>query len=208
MTKLQNISKDILKDNKTARVPALSQHGTSALASIDATRGTSSRQENVPDNVSDNILEDIEDMTEPLAMNSSLTDARNESNRDAHYGQKSIVNKENKEVEQASQGPEGTADLMMLVLQRKESLETSAKELREFANSEYELLDDINGDLTRFIAEMPEDEEQMTIRQWVEHCANNCRDIVQQTYSELNRAILAEYDTAIKMIESIPSEEE
>ena len=77
--------------------------------------------------------------------------------------------------------------------------------MKELANSEYDLNNDVNGDITRFIAEMPEEEEEMTIKQWMEHCATNCRDIVTQSCSELGDFILEEYDRAIQEIESMPT---
>ncbi|KAI5954556.1 hypothetical protein KGF54_002331 [Candida jiufengensis] len=86
-------------------------------------------------------------------------------------------------------------------LQQVEDLKNSSKELKQLSTLNYELSDDVNGDLTGFISEMPEDEEQMTIKQWIEHCAINCRDIVSQSVEELNKHILEEYDRAIKAVE-------
>ena len=63
---------------------------------------------------------------------------------------------------------------MSQFIEQTKFLESSANELKDLACSEYDLHDDVTGDLTKFIAEMPE-EEEMTIKQWIEHCAANLK---------------------------------
>ncbi|KAI5962319.1 uncharacterized protein KGF55_003395 [Candida pseudojiufengensis] len=89
---------------------------------------------------------------------------------------------------------------MNYLIQQINDLKNSSKELQKLSSLPYDLDDDLNGDLTGFIAEMPEEEEQMTIRQWIEHCAINCRDIVDQSLKVMNQHVLDEYDRAIDIV--------
>ncbi|KAK6459047.1 uncharacterized protein RJT20DRAFT_124189 [Scheffersomyces xylosifermentans] len=89
-------------------------------------------------------------------------------------------------------------------LENLNNMEETAIELRNLATSEYELHND-PGDLTSFISEMPENEEEMTIKEWVEHCAANCRTIVKESCEEINQFVLKEYQRAIALIESLPT---
>lgn len=130
------------------------------------------------------------DLTGPLAMDSFL----NENITPAAEEIQSITE------------PEWRASSMQRFVQQIENLDDSSKELKLLANSEHDLYNDLDGDLTRFIAEMPEEEEQMTIEQWIEHCATNCKDIVAQSMREMNQYILDEYNRAIKTLETMEEE--
>ncbi|RCK59173.1 hypothetical protein Cantr_07653 [Candida viswanathii] len=135
--------------------------------------------------------------TSPLAMNSSLTHIHKPDQEEEEVEEEELT-------EGAAKSKWQPRPLTKFVEQMK-FLESSAKELKELANSEYDLINDVNGDITRFIAEMPEEEEDMTIKQWMEHCATNCRDIVTQSCGELGDFILEEYDRAIQEIENLPT---
>ena len=52
-------------------------------------------------------------------------------------------------------------------------------------NSKYDLHDDYDGELTNLISSMPEDEENMTIQEWVKHNATNCHKLAKQTCNEM-----------------------
>ncbi|CCG23189.1 hypothetical protein CORT_0D03470 [Candida orthopsilosis Co 90-125] len=130
---------------------------------------------------------DTSNSTGPLAMDSFL----NDENDNAAEGTQSIA------------ALEWEAKSMQQFVQQMQDLDNSSKELKMLAGSKYDLHNDLDGDLTRFIAEMPEEEEQMTIEQWLEHCAINCKDIVAQSMKEMNQYILDEYDRAIKTLESL-----
>ncbi|RCK62686.1 hypothetical protein Cantr_09259 [Candida viswanathii] len=135
--------------------------------------------------------------TSPLAMNSSLTHI--------HKPDQEEEEEEEEELTEAAAERKWQPRPLTKFVEQMKFLESSAKELKELANSEYDLNNDVNGDITRFIAEMPEEEENMTIKQWMEHCATNCRDIVTQSCGELGDFILEEYDRAIQEIENLPT---
>ncbi|KAL6454417.1 BIR1 Protein BIR1 [Candida maltosa Xu316] len=134
-------------------------------------------------------------LTSPIAMNSSLTEIHRMKDEPSHHDSQV----KNKKWEKWEPRP------LNQFIDQMNFLQSSAKELKELAQSEFDLHDDINGALTGFIAEMPEEEEEMTIRQWMEHCATNCRDIVDRSCTELSNFILEEYDRAIKAIEDMPT---
>ncbi|KAI5965419.1 hypothetical protein CANMA_003415 [Candida margitis] len=133
--------------------------------------------------------DDNSDSTGPLAMDSSLDDDNTSAVEET---QPPFIHE-----------PKWKAKSMQRFAQQMENLDNSSKELKTLANSKYDLHNDLDGDLTRFIAEMPEEEEQMTIEQWIEHCAANCKDIVAQSIKEMNQYILDEYDRAIMTLESL-----
>ncbi|EGW34197.1 uncharacterized protein SPAPADRAFT_65359 [Spathaspora passalidarum NRRL Y-27907] len=93
------------------------------------------------------------------------------------------------------------------MLAKMSYLQSSAEEVKKLANSNYGLHDDVNGDLTRFISEMPEEEEGMTIKEWIEHCAKNCYDIVVQNGDETREFLKEEYLRAIATIEELPTDD-
>ena len=130
---------------------------------------------------------DFSDLTGPLAMDSFLNEETGST------------------AEEIKPIPESgwEAKSMQRFVQQMENLDNSSKELTSLADSKYELHNDLDGDLTRFIAEIPEDEEKMTIEQWIEHCATNCKDIVAQSIREMNQYILDEYDRAIMTLEAM-----
>lgn len=152
--------------------------------------------------------------TSPLGMNSSLTEIHKLNN---YNGNGNINDKDNSVEEkkklQPPSPPKSSSSLkwqlrpMSQFIEQTKFLESSANELKDLACSEYDLHNDVTGDLTKFIAEMPEEEEEMTIKQWIEHCAANCKDIVTQSCTEINDFILEEYDRAIRMIEEMPTDD-
>ncbi|RLV95401.1 hypothetical protein JA1_000992 [Spathaspora sp. JA1] len=93
------------------------------------------------------------------------------------------------------------------ILAKMSYLQSSAEEVKKLANLSHGLHDDVNGDLTRFIGEMPEEEEIMTIKEWIEHCATNCYDIILQNGEETRQFLKEEYLRAIAAIEALPTDD-
>lgn len=150
--------------------------------------------------------------TSPLGMNSSLTEIHrlnnnNNSSNENDNDNGGVEEEEEEEKKKLQPSLKWQLRSMSQFIEQTKFLESSANELKDLACSEYDLHDDVTGDLTKFIAEMPEEEEEMTIKQWIEHCAANCKDIVTQSCTEINDFILEEYDRAIKMIEEMPTED-
>ncbi|KAK7680893.1 hypothetical protein QCA50_015942 [Cerrena zonata] len=61
------------------------------------------------------------------------------------------------------------------------TMSDTVKYLESLPTSKYGLYNDIEGEITDFIAAMPEEEENMTIEEWLRHnassCANTVRDV-------------------------------
>ncbi|ABN68644.2 predicted protein [Scheffersomyces stipitis CBS 6054] len=84
------------------------------------------------------------------------------------------------------------------------NLEETAVHLRNLAASGYDLRDD-PGDLTSLLADMPEEEENMTIKEWVENCATNCRNLIEDQCDQMTAFVVNEYKRAISVIEALPT---
>ncbi|KAG5420586.1 hypothetical protein I9W82_002467 [Candida metapsilosis] len=181
--KLDHISVDTQSPPKEAIAPALNEAKLNPITH----NSNSYIESNSKVNQSEAEEPDFSDMTGPLAMDSFLNEETGST------------------AEEIKPIPESgcEAKSMQRFVQQMENLDNSSKELTTLADSKYELHNDLDGDLTRFIAEIPEDEEKMTIEQWIEHCATNCKDIVAQSIREMNQYILDEYDRAIMTLEAM-----
>ncbi|KAM9898382.1 hypothetical protein OXX59_002941 [Metschnikowia pulcherrima] len=62
----------------------------------------------------------------------------------------------------------------------------------------YELHNDAEGALTNFISAMPEEEEAMTVEEWIRHNAASCRKIVEDSAEKIIANYGAEFDKVIE----------
>ncbi|KAM9894135.1 hypothetical protein OXX79_008902 [Metschnikowia pulcherrima] len=62
----------------------------------------------------------------------------------------------------------------------------------------YELHNDAEGALTNFISAMPEEEEEMTVEEWIRHNAASCRKIVEDSAEKIIANYGAEFDKVIE----------
>lgn len=94
------------------------------------------------------------------------------------------------------------------LLDNLSNMETTSDYLHSLSNSQYELNDDYDGELTSFISNMPEDEEEMTLQQWIRSNAGNCRKLLEQVCFEMIASYRKECDRAIRVLEEMPEAEE
>lgn len=91
------------------------------------------------------------------------------------------------------------------LLDNLQNMEAASEYLNKSLNSKYDLHDDYDGELTNLISSMPEDEENMTIQEWVKHNATNCHKLAKQTCDEMIEVYRVEYLRAIKTLEQLPT---
>lgn len=84
------------------------------------------------------------------------------------------------------------------------TLNDSIDYLKQLPTADYGLYNDIEGVITDFIAAMPEEEENMTIEEWIRHnaasCANNVKEISQKMVSSYEEIC----DEIIDTINNLP----
>ncbi|CCE79846.1 Piso0_002937 [Millerozyma farinosa CBS 7064] len=91
------------------------------------------------------------------------------------------------------------------LLENLKNMEAASEYLSKSVNSPYDLHDDYDGELTNFISNMPEEEENMTIHQWIRHNAANCHKLASQTCQEMIDAYKEECQKAIEFLEQLPT---
>lgn len=89
-----------------------------------------------------------------------------------------------------------------------DTMKDAIQYLRGIANSKYDLYNDAEGELTRFIAELPEEEESMTIEEWVRHNAASCANTVMDMGERMIQVFEAECDRMIAAIEAMPEDDD
>lgn len=77
--------------------------------------------------------------------------------------------------------------------------------LAEISATRQELHNDTEGLLTRFIASLPEEEENMTIEEWILHNAKTCGDTVRQIGDKVVAAYEAKYNEIIAHVRALPT---
>ncbi|OWB68290.1 hypothetical protein B5S30_g3666 [[Candida] boidinii] len=76
---------------------------------------------------------------------------------------------------------------------------------KEIANSEYNSLnDDLDGMLTNFISEMPKQELEMTIQEWIKHSAKQAGKIVEEKCENMINMLKIEQDKALDILNRLP----
>ena len=86
-----------------------------------------------------------------------------------------------------------------------DKLEGASEYLTNIVSSEYDLHNDFDGRLTSFISSMPEEEEDMTIQEWVKHNASMCRKVAKETCNSLIETYREEFNRALRILESLPT---
>ncbi|RLV86321.1 Protein bir1 [Meyerozyma sp. JA9] len=86
-----------------------------------------------------------------------------------------------------------------------EKLEGASEYLTNIVSSEYDLHNDFDGRLTSFISSMPEEEEDMTVQEWVKHNASMCRKVAKETCNSLIETYREEFNRALRILESLPT---
>lgn len=100
--------------------------------------------------------------------------------------------------------PKPLAELLEVI----EKLEGASEYLTAIVSSEYDLHNDYDGRLTAFISSMPEEEENMTIQEWVKHNASMCSKVATETCNELIESYREEYTRALRVLEALPTLDE
>lgn len=76
---------------------------------------------------------------------------------------------------------------------------------KEIANSEYNSLnDDLDGMLTNFISEMPKQELEMTIQEWIKHSAKQAGKIVEEKCENMINMLKIEQNKALDILNRLP----
>lgn len=86
-----------------------------------------------------------------------------------------------------------------------QNMENASEYLLKTVSSKFNLNNDYDGELTNFIANMPEEEENMTIKQWILHNAANCNTLIRQNFEEIIKEYESEFTRAIEFIEHLPT---
>lgn len=85
-----------------------------------------------------------------------------------------------------------------------EDLDTARKFLAVLHDLPYELNDDIDGRVSCFINEMPDDEIEMTIEQWITHIASQGREHLNTVCTKMLDVFDDECSRALKRLENLP----
>lgn len=85
----------------------------------------------------------------------------------------------------------------------------ASKILKSLLESKYQVLsEDMDGQLTSFIAEMPAEELQMSIKDWLEHRAEQAAEYVKQKVHIIQEELHANTLKAVEYLEKLPCESE
>ncbi|KAG7702996.1 hypothetical protein KL914_005001 [Ogataea haglerorum] len=90
-----------------------------------------------------------------------------------------------------------------------EEFNEAIKYTQELLDSDYRSLnDDLEGKLTSFVAEMPEEELEMTLKEWINYQADQAAKLVAQKTEDMVRGFREDAARALKVLESLPVAEE
>lgn len=87
------------------------------------------------------------------------------------------------------------------VIDNLQDMKIASEYLNKCKNSQYTLYDDYDGDLTNFISNIPEEEENMTIEEWVVHHANNSANMAKNVCNEIIESYKISCEQAIRTIQ-------
>lgn len=93
------------------------------------------------------------------------------------------------------------------LLDNLNNMETASQYLHTLSTSKFELNDDYDGELTSFISNMPEEEEEMTLQQWIRSNAANCRKLLEQVCTEMIDSYTKECERAMTILQDLPTED-
>lgn len=89
------------------------------------------------------------------------------------------------------------------ITEELKTLKDTIEYLAEVSAASCELHNDNEGLLTDFIAAMPEEEEMMTVKEWMQHNASTCGRTVRAIADRMIEAYAAEFDAFIKHVENL-----
>lgn len=90
------------------------------------------------------------------------------------------------------------------LFEKLNDLESTNHYLNEIKDLPYELHDDIDGRITFFINQMPENELNMTIEQWIDHIALQGKNHLNETCNEMIKQFDDECKRALDKLKSLP----
>ncbi|ANZ77555.1 BA75_04544T0 [Komagataella pastoris] len=91
-----------------------------------------------------------------------------------------------------------------LIFESLDQFDQSAKLLKKITESSFQgLSDDMDGLLTAFIAEMPEEELNMTIREWCIHNALQNKALLEATYDKMIKKFQDEAENAVTILRGL-----
>lgn len=93
-----------------------------------------------------------------------------------------------------------------LLFKKLEPLETAKNYIREIKDLEYELNNDIDGRISYFINEMPENELEMTISEWITHSAEQGKKHLKETCTFMLEQFDQESERALQKLKQLPTE--
>lgn len=87
------------------------------------------------------------------------------------------------------------------IIDNLQDMRIASEYLNKCKSSQYTLYDDYDGDLTNFISNIPEEEENMTIEEWVVHHASNSANMAKQVCNEIIESYKISCEQAIRTIQ-------
>lgn len=91
------------------------------------------------------------------------------------------------------------------ITEELKTLSDTMKYLTEVMSSNCELYNDTEGTLTDFVAAMPEEEEAMTIKEWMQHNARTCGRTVREVAERYIQAYEEKFELLISRVERMPT---
>jgi hypothetical protein len=98
-----------------------------------------------------------------------------------------------------------TVTLLDMFKHKLLQMENTATYLNTISTSKYDLHTDYDNEITNFIAAMPEEEENMTVKEWIIHNVANCRRMAEDVYEEMNTVYEKEYLKGLEILENLPT---
>lgn len=92
------------------------------------------------------------------------------------------------------------------LFEKLEPLETAKNYLKELKDLDYELNDDVDGRISYFINEMPANELEMTISEWIIHSAEQGKKHLTETCETMLKQFDEECERAIRKLKELPTE--
>ncbi|ODV95381.1 hypothetical protein PACTADRAFT_33949 [Pachysolen tannophilus NRRL Y-2460] len=87
-------------------------------------------------------------------------------------------------------------------------IEHASDFLQKISEKNYELNDDVDGVLTNFIGQMPEEELEMSIREWCYYNAKQAKDLLSISCESMLQVFKEESDRAMEFLKNLPVKNE
>lgn len=95
--------------------------------------------------------------------------------------------------------------IAQLFKDRQEQIKDTSHYLKSLINSDYNLHNDLDSELTHFISNMPEEEQEMTVMEWVKFNAANCRRMIMDDCDLMNKLYQDQYLKKLTELENLPT---